>query len=312
MEAYFSRIPGVESVTAGYANGTTDAPTYEQVCTGTTGHAETVHVVYDPETVSLQVLTEHFFKIIDPLAENRQGNDVGTQYRSGIYYTKEADRAILQQVIDTEQEKYETPIQTELRPLSNYYLAEEYHQDYLEKNPGGYCHVDFSTLADFDKTGTPSAYKRPSDEEIRAKLTDEQYRVTQQGGTERPFTGTYDDFFEPGIYVDVVTVNRSSVLPISLIPAADGPVFPGHRRRAVLKFRDTRYGMDRTEVKSRSGRSHLGHVFDDGPTELGGVRYCINSASLRFIPYEEMEKEGYGDLLYLVTDAKTDKTQADS
>ena len=95
VEAYFSRIPGVESVTAGYANGTTDAPTYEQVCTGTTGHAETVHVVYDPETVSLQVLTEHFFKIIDPLAENRQGNDVGTQYRSGIYYTKEADRAIL-------------------------------------------------------------------------------------------------------------------------------------------------------------------------------------------------------------------------
>ena len=314
VEAYFSRIPGVESVTAGYANGTTESPTYEQVCTGTTGHAETVHVVYDPETVSLQVLTEHFFKIIDPLAENRQGNDVGTQYRSGIYYAEEADRAVLQQVIDAEQEKYEAPIQTELLPLHNYYLAEAYHQDYLEKNPGGYCHVDFSTLADFDKTGTSSAYSRPSDGEIRAKLTDEQYRVTQQGGTERPFTGAYDGFFEPGIYVDVVTGEP-------LFRSADkfdaGCGWPSFSRpideAAVLKFRDTRYGMDRTEVKSRSGRSHLGHVFDDGPTELGGLRYCINSASLRFIPYEEMEREGYGDLLYLVTDAKQDeKTQADS
>ena len=304
VESYFSQVPGVRSTTVGYANGDTANPSYQEVCTGKTGHAETVHLVYDPDQVSLQTLTEHFFLIINPLTLNRQGNDSGSQYRSGVYYTDEGDLELLQQVRDAEQEKYTAPIQTELLPLRCYYLAEDYHQDYLEKNPGGYCHIDFSSLADFPRLEQSSAYSRPSDQEIRSILTEEQYRVTQENATERPFSGEYDQLFEPGIYVDVVT---GEPLFLSADKYDAGCGWPSFSRpidaEAVVESSDTSYGMNRTEVRSRIGDSHLGHVFSDGPAALGGMRYCINSASLRFVPYAEMEKEGYGDLLPLVTDA---------
>lgn len=304
VESYFSQVPGVRSATVGYANGATANPSYQEVCTGKTGHAETVHLVYDPDQVSLQTLTEHFFLIINPLTLNRQGNDSGSQYRSGVYYTDESDLELLQQVRDAEQEKYTAPIQTELLPLRCYYLAEDYHQDYLEKNPGGYCHIDFSSLADFPRLEQSSAYSRPSDQEIRSMLTEEQYRVTQENATERPFSGEYDQLFEPGIYVDVVT---GEPLFLSADKYDAGCGWPSFSRPidadAVVESSDTSYGMNRTEVRSRIGDSHLGHVFSDGPAALGGMRYCINSASLRFVPYAEMEKEGYGDLLPLVTDA---------
>ena len=304
VESYFSQVPGVRYATVGYANGDTANPSYQEVCTGKTGHAETVHLVYDPDQVSLQTLTEHFFLIINPLTLNRQGNDSGSQYRSGVYYTDESDLELLQQVRDAEQEKYTAPIQTELLPLRCYYLAEDYHQDYLEKNPGGYCHIDFSSLADFPRLEQSSAYSRPSDQEIRSMLTEEQYRVTQENATERPFSGKYDQLFEPGIYVDVVT---GEPLFLSADKYDAGCGWPSFSRpidaEAVVESSDTSYGMNRTEVRSRIGDSHLGHVFSDGPAALGGMRYCINSASLRFVPYAEMEKEGYGDLLPLVTDA---------
>ena len=304
VESYFSQVPGVRSATVGYANGDTANPSYQEVCTDKTGHAETVHLVYDPDQVSLQTLTEHFFLIINPLTLNRQGNDSGSQYRSGVYYTDEDDLELLQQVRDAEQEKYTAPIQTELSPLRCYYLAEDYHQDYLEKNPGGYCHIDFSSLADFPRLEQSSAYSRPSDREIRSMLTEEQYRVTQENATERPFSGEYDQLFEPGIYVDVVT---GEPLFLSADKYDAGCGWPSFSRPidadAVVESSDTSYGMNRTEVRSRIGDSHLGHVFSDGPAALGGMRYCINSASLRFVPYAEMEKEGYGDLLPLVTDA---------
>ena len=304
VESYFSQVPGVRSATVGYANGATANPSYQEVCTGKTGHAETVHLVYDPDQVSLQTLTEHFFLIINPLTLNRQGNDSGSQYRSGVYYTDESDLELLQQVRDAEQEKYTAPIQTELLPLRCYYLAEDYHQDYLEKNPGGYCHIDFSSLADFPRLEQSSAYSRPSDQEIRSMLTEEQYRVTQENATERPFSGEYDQLFEPGIYVDVVT---GEPLFLSADKYDAGCGWPSFSRPidadAVVESSDTSYGMNRTEVRSRIGDSHLGHVFSDGRAALGGMRYCINSASLRFVPYAEMEKEGYGDLLPLVTDA---------
>ncbi len=306
VEAYFSRIPGVYDVTCGYANGSTENPTYEEVCSHMTGHAETVHVLYDPDRVSLRTLTEHFFKIVNPLTVDRQGNDVGNQYRTGIYYTDESDLETLKSVMDAEQEKYDSPIVVELLPLSCYYLAEEYHQDYLVKNPNGYCHVDFSGLAEFEKPQMAglvdlSAYTVPSDEELRERLTDEQYRVTQNGDTELPGTGEYDDFFERGIYVDIVTGE-----PLFLStdkfdsgcgwPAFSKPIDP----EVVVEYSDTSFGMVRTEVRSRVGDTHLGHVFNDGPKELGGIRYCINSASLRFIPYEDMEEEGYGEWKELI------------
>lgn len=305
IESYFSQIPGVFDVTVGYANGTTEHPTYEQVCNTATGHAETAHVIYDPDRVSLKELTEHFFMIINPLALNRQGNDVGSQYRNGIYYTDTADREVLQAVIDAEQAKYDEPIVTELLPLSCYYLAEEYHQDYLVKNPGGYCHIDFSSLRDFQQLIDPALYSKPSDAEIRAMLTQEQYQITQKGETEYAYTGEYDHLFEPGLYVDIVT---GEPLFLSADKFDSGCGWPSFSRpiapEVLAEYPDSSYGLTRTEVRSRVGNTHLGHVFQDGPKQLGGLRYCINSASLRFIPYGNMEEEGYGGLMNLVTDAK--------
>jgi len=304
IESYFSQVPGVHDVTVGYANGTTENPTYQEVCSHTTGHAETVHVIYDPRLVSLQTLTEHFFLIINPLTLNRQGNDTGDQYRTGIYYTDEEDLATLQAVLDAEQKKYNSPIVTELMPLRCYYLAEEYHQDYLVKNPHGYCHVDFSSLDDFKQLVDPTAYAKPSDEELRRTLTNEQYQVTQHGNTEFAFTGEYDQFFEPGLYVDIVTGEPLFLSTDKFNSGCGWPSFSKPIDPAVIAtYTDTSFGMSRTEVRSRVGDTHLGHVFQDGPAELGGMRYCINSASLRFIPYSDMEASGYGWLMDLVADA---------
>lgn len=144
VEAYFARIYGVAFTDVGYANGRTENPSYHDL--HETGHVETVHIRYDPKNVSLQTLLEYYFKIIDPVSVNRQGGDVGTQYRTGIYYRDDADYALIQAFVAAEQQKYDLPIATEVKPLENYYPAETYHQDYLEKNPNGYCHVDFSSL----------------------------------------------------------------------------------------------------------------------------------------------------------------------
>lgn len=146
VEEYFSRVPGVVDTISGYANGRTENPTYEEVCSDATGFAETVHVKYNPEIVGLKTLTALFFEIIDPVSVNRQGSDSGTQYRTGIYYTETEDKALVEAMLGELQKKYVEPLAVELQPLMNFYAAENYHQDYLQKNPGGYCHIDFSSL----------------------------------------------------------------------------------------------------------------------------------------------------------------------
>lgn len=140
-EHFFKLIDGVTATEVGYANGTIEAPSYKQVKTGDTGHAETVHVSYDPARITLRFLLDMYFKAIDPTLLNRQGEDEGTQYRTGIYYTDPADRPVIEARLAEEAEAYSSPIVTEIAPLSCFYRAEEYHQDYLIKNPEGYCHI---------------------------------------------------------------------------------------------------------------------------------------------------------------------------
>ncbi len=303
-EAYLARVPGVYDATVGYANGNTKNPTYEDVCTRNTGHAETVHVLYDPEIISLEKLTEQFFKTINPTSVNRQGNDMGSQYRSGIYYVNETDKDIIASVVQEEQTKYEKAIVTEVLPLENYYLAEEYHQDYLEKNPDGYCHVSFDSLNDHrteDVTVDPSLYTKPSDDELHKKLSPEEYNVTQNAATERSFTGKFWDNTEVGLYVDVAT-GEPLFTPTDKFDSGCG--WPSFTKpiddEVIVEESDESFGMTRTEVRSRVGDSHLGHVFEDGPIDKGGLRYCINSASLKFIPYADMEKEGYAEFIKLI------------
>lgn len=305
VEEYFSRIPGVTDVTVGYANGVKENPTYEEVCSGRTGHAETVRVLYDPKTVGLQTLAEQFFKIINPLSINRQGNDAGSQYRTGIYYVNDEDEKVLASVMAQVRKKYGKPLAVELMPLKNYYPAEDYHQDYLKKNPGGYCHISFDSLKDLPqkKTGAvdPGRYSKPADEELKKLLTPEEYNVTQNAGTERAFSGKLWDHKEPGIYVDVVTGEPLFSSADKFESGCGWPSFTKPIDPAVAtEHQDSRYGMKRIEVRSRVGDSHLGHVFNDGPRDKGGLRYCINSVAIRFVPYEEMDKQGYGDLKVLV------------
>jgi peptide methionine sulfoxide reductase msrA/msrB len=294
VEAYMSRIDGVVDAVSGYANGDTEKPTYQDL--PNSGHAETVQVRYDPGRISLDEVLIYFFRIIDPTSLNRQGPDVGVQYRTGIYYVDAAERAVIDHRIEQVQEDYAEPVVVEVEPLMHFYEAEEYHQDYLAKNPVGYCHIDLG-LADVPVIRV-SDYPRPPEDEIRRILTDEQYRVTQEHATEAPFTNLYDGNFESGIYVDVVT---GEPLFSSRDKYASGSGWPSFTRTiadyVVTYHTDSGHGMPRTEVRSRAGDSHLGHVFEDGPPDRGGLRYCINSAALRFIPIEEMESEGYGDLL---------------
>lgn len=140
-QRYFDCLPGVLATEVGYANGRTADPRYEQVCHENTGHAETVKVTFDPAVLSLRELLEQYYRIIDPTSHNRQGGDVGTQYRTGIYTVSDAQLAAARASLAQLQKRYETPLAVEVRPLENFYTAEDYHQQYLEKNPGGYCHV---------------------------------------------------------------------------------------------------------------------------------------------------------------------------
>lgn len=308
VEAYMKKLPGVCNAEAGYANGTTPNPTYAQVCTDKTGYAETVKVTYDPSVITTAQLLDGFFRVVDPTSVNQQGNDRGSQYRSGIYYTDKGDKAIAEAAVAKQKKKYTAPIVTEVKPLTSYYKAEGYHQDYLDKHPGGYCHINLNDADQFIKEeglGKASLkdliqsknYLTPSHAELKKRLTPIQYQVTQKSDTERPYTNEYDDTFDKGIYVDVVTgeplfSSQDKYDAGCGWPSFTKPIIP----EVISEKKDTSSFMVRTEVRSRAGNSHLGHVFNDGPKKDGGLRYCINSASLRFIPYADMDAQGYGYL----------------
>ena len=276
LEHLMQSIPGVIDAQSGYANGTCKADAdYKTVCAGSTGFRETVRVEYDSEKVSLDALLLAYFYVIDPTVQNRQGNDVGSQYQTKFF--------------------------VECGPLLNFYPAEEYHQDYLQKNPGGYCHIPREEIELFSKLRIdPGDYRKPAAESIREKLTAEQYRVTQENETERPFQNELWNKFEKGIYVDVVTGEPLFSSTDKFESGCGWPAFSKPiEAPAVIERQDDSHGMRRTEVRSRAGDSHLGHVFEEDPDSPNGVRYCINSAALRFIPFEKMEAEGYGYLLFL-------------
>lgn len=141
LEKYMESVRGVLDAESGYANGTVEAPTYEQVCTRRTGCAETVKVEYDPVVAPLPFLLNLLYEAIDPTSLNRQGNDIGTQYRAGIYYVDPVDRPLIEASLARLQARYDEPIAIETGPLTSFTPAEEYHQGYLDKNPGGYCHI---------------------------------------------------------------------------------------------------------------------------------------------------------------------------
>lgn len=285
VEAYFKKIKGVLDTAVGYSNGKSDQTNYNNI--GMTGHSETVKISFDEEQVSLTKILEYYFAIIDPTSKNRQGNDIGTQYRTGIYFVNEKDKAVIERFVNSQQKFYKEKIQVEVLPVSNYVTAEEYHQNYLEKNPNGYCHINIR--------------KHPEDvvKEKRSKLLGrDRYQITTLSGTEPPFNNEYSDNHEKGIYVDVIT---GEPLFISTDKFDSGTGWPSFTKPvskdSLEEIEDRTLGMKRVEVKGKGSNSHLGHVFEDGPRDQGGLRYCMNSASLRFIPLAEMSSEGYEEYI---------------
>lgn len=314
VEAYFQKITGVVKTQVGYANSKVLNPSYREVCSGETGAVEACLIYYNSDEISLLEIFAHYFRIVDPTTRNRQGNDVGSQYRPGIYYTEQADFELACDFIDAKRKDYPQGIVVEILPLENFYPAEAEHQDYLIKNPLGYCHVDIN-LADkpltedelpdlksqFDQLQENNKYKKPDDTQLREKLTEEQYAVTQLSATERPFNNEFDRHFEPGIYVDIVS---GEPLFSSAHKYDSGCGWPAFTKpiidKGIVYKDDFSFNRNRVEVRSEGADSHLGHVFEDGPEEAGGQRYCINSAALRFIPLDEMAEQGYADYIQYV------------
>lgn len=272
-EKLFSQIPGVKDAVSGYANGDAGVvPSYGTI--GATNFKETVRVEYDPKEVSLDVLLYAYFAVVDPTVKNRQGNDIGSQYQTGIYYQDETSGEIVKTAAEKEKKKYDK-FYVEILPLENFYDAEEYHQDYLDKNPGGYCHI--------------------GDIEMDEVL--ETIRVTQTSGTEKPFSNEFYDDYRKGIYVDKITGEPLFSSTDKYESSCGWPSFSKPITGTQLaEYEDDSHGMNRTEIRSGKGDNHLGHVFENDSESPNGTRYCINSAALRFVPYEDMEKEGYGSL----------------
>jgi peptide methionine sulfoxide reductase msrA/msrB len=333
MEPAFDGVPGVYATTSGYAGGSVKNPSYEQVSSGSTGHAESVQVAYDPNRVSYEQLLEAFWHNVDPTDGGGQFCDRGNQYRSAIFYENEAQKAAALASKQALEASHRLPgaVVTQVVPLPAFYAAEEYHQDFYKKNPVRYHSYragcgrdhrlaqlwgkDAGTHAAAAPAAAPSAagphgsqpkakgggsdvkqgeWKKPSAQQLKSTLTPLQYRVTQEEGTEPAFHNEYWNNHQPGIYVDVVS---GEPVFSSLDKFDSGTGWPSFTRplepKNVTTRTDLSLGMPRVEVRSAHAGSHLGHVFDDGPAPTG-KRYCLNSAALRFIPLAKLDEEGYG------------------
>lgn len=285
VEGYFKQLNGITNTEVGYANGSTNSTSYLEL--SRTGHAETLRLSYDESVISLDEILRHYFRIIDPTSLNKQGNDIGTQYRVGIYTTDENSLNFAKNFIKNQQKNYTKPIVVEVLSLKNFISAEEYHQDYLDKNPNGYCHIDLNLA----KIPLKDKVKEPN---LKEKLSPLAYKVMKENGTEPPFSSEFDKHFEKGIYVDKISKKPLFSSSDKFDAGCGWPSFSKSIGEVSTKV-DLSHGMIRDEVRSPSSDSHLGHVFNDGPKEMGGLRYCINGVALDFIPFEKMDELGYSE-----------------
>ena len=316
LEAAFKDISGVIESFSCYTGGIKENPTYEEVCAGTTGHYEAVRIIYDSDIISYKKLLDIFWHNIDPTDAGGQFADRGSQYRTAIFYHDEEQKKIAEKSKEEIENSgvFDEPIVTEIKKAGKIYKAETYHQNYCKKHPEEYKRYSIASgrtpfiimlwnKKDKKNFSEPwKNFKKPMIEELKENLTELQYNITQENGTEPPFENRYYNNTEEGIYVDIVS-GEPLFSSIDKYDSGSGwPSFtkPLEHKNIITKV-DKSGNMIRTEVRSGYGDSHLGHLFKDGPKPVG-LRYCINSEALRFIPVKKMEEEGYGKYLHLFED----------